>query len=185
VKPHGVRFDLQRGDDAGRLLDELSVVYAEAYDEPPYDFTQEEVVLFRKRFEDQRRRPGFSLVTARGGEALVGFIFGFTLPTTSQWWAGVLTPLPPGVTEERPGRTLAIIEMVVLPSWRRMKVASTMHDMLLAERTEERATLAAHPAAQAARAAYAKWGYREVTQVHNQLPGNPIYGLLVKPLHEG
>jgi hypothetical protein len=57
-----------------------------------------------------------------------------------------------------------------------------MHYMLLADRREERATLAAHPEADAAQAAYARWGYRKVTQVVNQLPGNPVYDLLVKPL---
>jgi GNAT superfamily N-acetyltransferase len=178
----GVEFRRLPGDEAARLLDQLSAVYAEGYNEPPYDFGVEEILLFRTRFQGQWTRTGFSLVTARSEGELVGFIFGFTLPLASGWWSGLLNPLPPDVTEERPGRTLAIIEMVVRRTWRRQGVATTMHYMLLADRREERATLAAHPEADAAQAAYARWGYRKVTQVVNQLPGNPVYDLLVKPL---
>jgi GNAT superfamily N-acetyltransferase len=178
----GVELERLGGEEARPLMDELSEVYAEAYNEPPYDFGAEEIALFRERFGGQRTRPGFSLVTARSEEALIGFIFGFTLPPTSGWWSGLLKPLPPDVSQERPGRTLAIIEMVVRRPWRRLGIATRMHDMLLRDRTEERATLAAHPEAPAAQAAYAKWGYRQVTQVRNQLPGDPIYDLLIKPL---
>jgi RimJ/RimL family protein N-acetyltransferase len=166
----------------GPLLDQLSAVYAESYDEPPYEFGAEEFALFRDRFEGQRAHSGFSLVTARSEGRLVGFIFGFTLPPASGWWSGLLSPLPPDFTAEHPGRTLAIIEMAVRRPWRRQRVATEMHDMLLADRTEERATLAAHPEAEAAQAAYAKWGYRRVTRARNQLPGDPIYDLLFKPL---
>ncbi|MGH4014722.1 MAG: hypothetical protein ACRDSL_12510 [Pseudonocardiaceae bacterium] len=50
------------------------------------------------------------------------------------------------------------------------------------DRPEERATLTVMPAATAAQAAYAKWGWRKVAQKRNPLPGSPIFDVLVKEL---
>jgi hypothetical protein len=57
-----------------------------------------------------------------------------------------------------------------------------MHDMLLSDRPEERATLTARPDASAAQTAYARWGWRKVAEKTNPLPGNPVYDILIKPL---
>ena len=53
-----------------------------------------------------------------------------------------------------------------------------MHDMLLRDRPEQRATLTVLPAALPARQAYAKWGWRTVAQKCNPLPGSPVFDVL-------
>jgi ribosomal protein S18 acetylase RimI-like enzyme len=177
-----IRYQRLSGDEAGALLDELSPVFAEVYSEPPYLMGDEELALFRDRFQTQRNQQGFSLVTARAGAGLIGFVFGVTLLPTTTWWSRLLSPLPPDLTAEWPGRTFAMIELVVLAPWRRRGIARTMHDILLSDRTEERATLTARPEAAAAQAAYASWGWQKVGHKTNPLPGNPLYDILVKPL---
>jgi len=177
-----IEYQKHDGADASPLVDELTPVFAEVYAEPPYYMGQDEVALFRERFDRQRQQEGFSLVTARADGALVGFVLGVPLQPTSTWWSRLLTPLPPEVTEEWPSRTFAVIELVVCAPWRQRGIARTLHDTLLQGRPEERATLTARPEATAAQAAYAAWGWRRVGQKRNPLPGDPIYDILVKPL---
>jgi len=87
--------------------------------------------------------------------------------------ADLVEPLPDDVTEERPGRTFALVEMLVRKPWRR-HVAETMHGMLLKDRPEERATLTVLPEALPAQRAYAKWGWYRVGQKRNPLPGGAV-----------
>jgi ribosomal protein S18 acetylase RimI-like enzyme len=96
----------------------------------------------------------------------------------------LLTPVPEEMSRERRGRTFAIVELVVRTPWRRRGVARRMHDMLLSDRPEERATLTVRPDADAAQASYAKWGWRKVAQKTNPLPGNPVYDILIRPLED-
>jgi ribosomal protein S18 acetylase RimI-like enzyme len=177
-----VEYNRLSAEQARDRMDELSELFLDVYSEPPYLMGEDEVHLFQERFEAQRQQEGFSLVTARGDGKLIGFIFGVTLLPTTQWWSRLLTSLPPEIVEERPGRTFAVVELVVRRDWRRRRVAEKLHDMLLTGRPEERATLTARPDAGPAQAAYAKWGWRKVGQKRNPLPGNPLYDILVKPL---
>jgi len=124
-------------------------------------------------------------VTAKAESGLVGFVFGVTLLSTIVWWSRLLTPVPKKMSAERPGRTFAVIELVVRRPWRRRGIARRMHDLLLRDRPEERATLTARPDAYAAQAAYATWGWRKVAQKTNPLPGDPVYDILIKPLKAG
>ncbi|HEY5989573.1 MAG TPA: GNAT family N-acetyltransferase, partial [Streptosporangiaceae bacterium] len=86
------------------------------------------------------------------------------------------------VTEEWPGRTFAVVEMLVCQSWRRQHIAQTMHDLLLKNRPEERATLTVLPEALPAQRAYAKWGWHKVGQKRNPLPGAPVFDVMVRGL---
>jgi hypothetical protein len=66
--------------------------------------------------------------------------------------------------------------------WRR-HIAQTLHEMLLRDRPEQRATLTVLPDALPAQRAYAKWGWRIVTQKRNPLPGSPVFDVLLKDLN--
>ncbi|MFC6081768.1 GNAT family N-acetyltransferase [Sphaerisporangium aureirubrum] len=167
---------------AAERLDELTEVYLEVYGEPPYGWGEEHAGLFRDRFDVQRRQEGFDLVTAREGGRLVGFGFGVTLRPASPWWQNLLSPLSEEMTAERPGRTWALVELVVRAPWRRRHVAETIHDMLLGGRTEERATLTVLPQAAPALAAYRKWGWQQIGEKRNPLPGSPVFGVMVRGL---
>jgi len=180
-----IDFHVLAGEAAGRHVDELSELYAEVYAEPPYRWGSEHAVLFKERFAGQRRQEGFALVEARDGDQLVGIAFGVTLRPTTPWWQGLLTPLPATTTTEYPNRTFALVELLVRTPWRRRHIAQTLHDRLLASRSEERATLTVLPAAAPAQAAYRKWGWERVTQKRNPLPGSPAFDVMIKRLRHG
>lgn len=178
-----ITFHQLDGDQALKHLDELRDLYTEVYAEPPYEWDSEHADLFVERLHVQARQPGFALVEARQDEELVGIAFGVTLQPTTPWWQHLTAPLPNETTEERPGRTFALVELLVRRSWRRQHIAQTMHDLLFKDRPEERATLTVLPAAEPAQRAYVKWGWRTVAQKRNPLPGSPVFDVLVKVLN--
>jgi GNAT superfamily N-acetyltransferase len=178
----GVEYRVLIGQEAAEHLNELTGLYTEVYSEPPYEWGPEHAALFRERFDVQRRQEGFALVTACENGYLVGFGFGVTLQPTTPWWRNLLTPLPADLTTERPGRTWALVELLVRAPCRRQHVARTIHDTLLTDRPEERATLTVLPAATPAVAAYRAWGWTQVGQKRNPLPGAPVFAVMLKEL---
>lgn len=182
--PEGVAFQRVGPDEAVQHLDELTDLYGEVYAEPPYEWGDEHAELFSKRFVGQSKDAGFSLVEVRSGNELIALGFGVTLAPTTPWWHNLLTPLPDEITRENVGRTFALVELLVRKPWRRRYVAETMHRQLMQDRYEERATLTVLPAAEAAQAAYGKWGWRKVAQKRNPLPGSPVFDVLVKELRK-
>ncbi len=169
-------------ESARTLLATLCDIYGEVNAEPPYYEGPNGVDDFRKRTRVQIEQPGFGLMTAHAEEEIVGFAFGLSLPPDTSWWDDLLTPLPRELTEEWEGRTFALIELDVRAPWRRRGVGRALHDALLADRPEERATLCASPEAEPAQAAYASWGWRKVGEKPLPLAGNPVYDVLVLPL---
>lgn len=180
----GIDFRVVSADEAARRVDELTSLFGEVYAEPPYEWGAEHAALFSKRFAGQCRDTGFSLVEARSGDGIIAFGFGVTLAPTTPWWQHLVTPLPAEMTNERVGRTFALVELLVRKPWRRKHVAETIHGRLIQDRHEERATLTVLPAAVAARAAYAKWGWRKVAQKRNPLPGSPVFDVMVRELRK-
>ena len=180
--PRRITFQLIDGEEAAAHLGELRSLYSEVYAEAPYEWGDNHAALFAERFEGQRRQEGFSLVEARDGPELVGFAFGVTLLPSTPWWHNLTTTLPAEITTEQPGRTFALVELLVRAQWRRQHAAQAMHDLLLKDRPEERATLTVLPAATPALTAYRKWGWHHVAQKRNPLPDSPLFNVLVKPL---
>ncbi|MCW2865636.1 MAG: GCN5-related N-acetyltransferase [Actinoallomurus sp.] len=170
------------GDEAARRLDEYRDVYAEVHAEQPYSWGPEYADLFHRRFDAQRQQDGFALVEARVTGTLIGLGFGVALSPVSPWWQNLMTPLPPEVTEERPGRTWALADLMVRERWRRLHLAEAIHDRLLDGRPEERATMTVLPSADAAHAAALKWGWEKIGQKRVPLPGAPVFDVLVKTL---
>jgi ribosomal protein S18 acetylase RimI-like enzyme len=177
-----IEYHSHDGTDAAGLVDEVSRVYSQSFGVPPHSYGERETAVFRERYPGFCSAPGFSLVTARRLGQLVGFAYGFTLPPTTRWWSGVLTPVPESVATEYPGRTFALIDLAVLPAWHRQGIATKIHDRLLEARGEERATLTVRVEAADARAAYSKWGWTQVGQKRNPMPGNPLVDVMLKPL---
>jgi GNAT superfamily N-acetyltransferase len=177
-----VVFERLDGDQAGAILDELGALYQEVYAEPPYQWGPEHLAAFQQRFEERRRQPGLTLVTARVRGELLAYTFGMPLKPTTPWWQNLLEPLPDEVTREWDGRTFAIVELLVRAPWRRQHIGQRLHDLLLQDRTEERATLTVLPAAEAARAAYDKWGWQQVALKRSPVPQGPVFEVRVRPL---
>jgi ribosomal protein S18 acetylase RimI-like enzyme len=136
------------------LLAVYREVYADKLDNPFFT-----VDRFWDRLEAYAARDGFALITGQLKDELVGYTLGYTLPTGARWWQGFRGDVGPGMLEEDGKRTFAVNELMVLPAHRRRGYAHALHDALLADRPEERATLLVRPDNIPARTAYLKWGW--------------------------
>src|SRR5262245_20127598 len=87
---------------------------------------------FGSRFRVHCRQPGFVLVAARSGGYLIGYAAGMPLRPSTSWWREVTTTLPEQVTTEYPGRTFALVELLVRGSWRRQGTGGSLHNLILA-----------------------------------------------------
>lgn len=133
------------------------------------------------RFRVRRRQPGFILAEARHGGYLVGYASGMPLRPSTDWWRQLTSPLPETLTAEHHGRTFALLDLAVRASWRRQRIAGTLHDMILAGRDEERATVKVCSAATAAQNALQMWGWRKVGRTQADAAG-AVADILVKPV---
>jgi GNAT superfamily N-acetyltransferase len=177
----GLGFQLLDGRRAAAHTDELQALHAEVYADPPYRQAGD-AARFAERFRVQCRQPGFVLAEARHGGYLVGYASGMPLRPSTSWWRALTTPLPADVTTEHPGRTFALTELLVRASWRRQGIAAALHDLILADRPEERATLTVLPAATPAQSAFATWGWRKVGRTRDPGPGALVADVLVTAL---
>jgi GNAT superfamily N-acetyltransferase len=176
-----ITFQLLDGTQAAAHAADLQALHAEVYAGPPYG-RNEDAAVFADRFRVQRRQPGFVLAEARHGGYLVGYAAGMPLRPSTSWWRNLTTAPPEEVTAEHPGRTFALVELLVRASWRRQGVAQTLHDLILADRREERATLTVLPAAAPAQNAFQKWGWRKVARTRGRGPGSPVSDVLIATL---
>ena len=180
----GITFLLLGGQQAAEHAGELQELHAEVYAEPPYR-RDDDAGSFTRRFAVQRRQPGFVLAEARHGGYLVGYAAGMPLRPSTSWWRDLTAPLPAEVIAEHPGRTFALADLLVRSSWRRQGIARALHDLLLADRPEERATLTVLPAAAAAQHAFRAWGWRKVARTRGPSPGSPVCDVLLATLPVG
>ena len=177
----GITFQLLSGSHAAGHIEEFQALHAEVYAEPPYRRAAD-ASHFAARFAVQRRQPGFVLAEARHGGYLTGYASGMPLRPSTSWWRDLTAPLPAEVTTEHPGRTFALADLLVRASWRRQGIARALHDLLLADRPEERATLTVLPAAAAAQHACRAWGWRKVARARDPSPGSPACDVLLATL---
>ncbi len=165
----GLTLAHHTGIEAAKLMDELCDVYADAYGAVPGEDTQEKSSAFRDRATAALRGLNYSLVTARVGEQLVGFAFGYSLRPERGWWDGLKPEPPQGFTEETGSRTVVLSEIEVRRDWQGKGIGRTVHDTFLSQRSEERATLASNPKAADTHSLYEHWGWQRMGIV----PGKP------------
>ena len=182
--PPGITVQLLDGTQAAAHEEELAAAHAEVYSHPPYQ-RAEDRDTFAARFRVQRRQPGFVVAEARRGGYLVGYAAGMPLRPSTSWWRNLTAPLGDEMTTEHPGRTFALTELLVRPSWRQQGVGRALHDRMLAGRPEERATLTVLPAAAPAQAALRRWGWRRVARTRDPGFGPHLADVLVTglPVH--
>jgi len=161
VHDPGISYRLLNGSEAAERADDLLALDREVY--PSADAAERS-----RQFDVWRRQPGFALAEARHGGFLVGYATGMPLRPSTSWWRNLTAPLPADVTEEHPGRTFALTELMVRASWRRQGIGRELHDRILTGRTEERATVTIAPNAAAAQAAFLTWGWRKVARTRDQ-----------------
>lgn len=174
-------FRLLDGAQAAAHEDELGALHAEVYADPPYR-SRADAPAFGRQFRVQCRQPGFALAEARHGDYLVGYAAGLPLRPATSWWRQLTTPLDADTTTEHPGRTFALTGLLVRASWRQQGIGRELHDLILAGRPEERATLTVRPAATAAQQAFRSWGWRKVARTREPGPGGTVSDVLVTAL---
>jgi GNAT superfamily N-acetyltransferase len=177
-------FQLLDGMQAAEHTGELHEMHAEVYAGPPY-LREDDAGQFERRLRVQRRQPGFVLAEARSGGYLVGYATGMPLRPSTSWWRELTTPLPEEVTAEHSGRTFALTDLLVRASWRRQGIGRVLHDLILRDRPEERATLTVLPAATPAQTAFQQWGWRKVARTRDENPGSPVADVLLTELPAG
>ncbi len=181
ITPPGITVQLLDGAQAAAHEDELADAHAEVYSRPT-DQRAEDPAAFARRFRVQRRQPGFVVAEARHGGYLVGYAAGMPLRPSTSWWRHLTAPLGDEITTEHPGRTFALTDLLVRASWRQQGVGRALHDRILADRPEERATLTILPAATPAQAALRRWGWRRVARTRDPGFGPYLADVLVTSL---
>lgn len=158
-----ISFERLDGREAASHAAELRSLHEEVYVDAPAVADE-----FASRFRVHIRQPGFVLVAARSGGYLIGYVAGMPLRPSTSWWRQVTTILPERVTTEYPGRTFALVELLVRGSWRRRGIGRSLHDLILTGRPEERATVVVPPTAAAAQAAFQNWGWHKIARARNR-----------------
>ncbi len=176
-----VTFRLLEGRQSAGHVAELQAIHAQVYADPPYR-RDADAALFEDRFRVQSRQPGFVLAEACHGGYLVGYAAGMPLRPATSWWRDLTTALPEELTAEHPGRTFALVELLVRASWRRQGIGRTLHDLILSGRPEERATLVVAQDATAAQQALQSWGWRKVARTRDPVAGATVADVLLMTL---
>ncbi|CAM3768737.1 GNAT family N-acetyltransferase [Kibdelosporangium persicum] len=166
---------MRRQRDA--LLDVYREVYADRLANPFFT-----VERFWQRLEAYAARDGFSLVTGHVGDVLVGYTLGHTLPPDARWWNGFRGEIDHSLLDEDGRRTFAVNELMVLPEFRRRGYAHALHNALLHDRPEERATLLVRPDNIPARTAYLNWGWYKLGDLQ-PFDDAPVYEALIVKLN--
>lgn len=148
---------------AAQAAGAFKLVYAEAFAEPPYNETADDVAATFRRFRSQTRNGAFRAALARteGGEP-VGMAYGYPLGADTGWWDGLTEPVSDDKRREDGHRTFGLMELAVRGAWRGQGIARRLHETLLDGVEAERVLLNVHPESKAASAAYRAWGYRKV-----------------------
>ncbi|WP_410538122.1 N-acetyltransferase [Streptomyces sp. KL2] len=139
---------------------------------------------FGERLDSYASRPGWETVIGYQGDEPVGCAFGGPLVPGTRWWSSMLQPMPEDFTREDGTRTFAVQEVMVRGPWRGSAGAGTsrlLHETLLAERAERRATLLVDPSRSDGRlkAVYESWGYRNIGD-QQPFPDSPRFATMVR-----
>ncbi|MFD9410104.1 GNAT family N-acetyltransferase [Streptomyces sp. NPDC059989] len=171
------------GPAAVRAEDAFRLIYAEAFAEPPYYETPDDVAAAFRRFPAQVRKHTFRAALARceDGEP-VGMAYGWSLAPDTGWWDELTEPVPEDVRREDGHRTFGLMELAVRGPWRGQGIARSLHETLLGGIEAERVLLNVHPGGKAASAAYRAWGYRKIGEARPWGTGADLHDVMLLDL---
>ncbi|MFI5799049.1 N-acetyltransferase [Streptomyces sp. NPDC051677] len=147
------------------------------------------VERFDERLTSYASRDGWEAVIALQGDEPAGYIFGGPLAVGSLWWSTMRQTPPDDFTRETGTRTFAVQEVLVRKAFRGTAGAGAsrlLHEKLLAERHEERATLLVDPTRSDGRlkAVYESWGYRDIGE-QQPFDDSPVFATMLRdPLRQ-
>jgi ribosomal protein S18 acetylase RimI-like enzyme len=167
-------------EDLPSLHADLMEVYCDAYADhlgiPAYAPD-----LYWSHLGSHARSPRFGLVVATLEDDIVGYIAGYPLTPDTTWWDGLTTPMAPEHFVEDGVRTCAIHDLAVRRAAQGRGIGRRLHDLLLATRHEQRATLYVRQGNEPIQSAYRRWGWLTLGQIHRQ-PDDATYDAMVCPL---
>lgn len=123
---------------------------------------------------DHSTRPGFVMVVAFEGSAVVGFGYGFTGEFGQPWTEAMAAALPPGTPWL--GGHFEFAEFGVLPSHRRQGIGRAIHDAVFEPLPHDRAILTVLVDNGPARAFYSTRGWEVVLEPFT--PGPKTFAIL-------
>ncbi|MBT8228274.1 MAG: GNAT family N-acetyltransferase [Dactylosporangium sp.] len=159
-----VRIGLASTATVRLRFEEICELYDEAFSAAPFYWRDDESRLHRQRLESLLADPSFGAALAFREDTLIGFAYGFALKPDTSWWSGLTPPVPDDEANEWPGRTFVLFDFAVRRDQRGQGVGHGLHDLLLGNRPESRATLATQPAAAETKGLYERWGWRLIGQ---------------------
>jgi ribosomal protein S18 acetylase RimI-like enzyme len=178
----GVSFRRHDAHQARELFDVVEEIYRKSYVEAIASGNQfNSVDAFMRRFQSYSSRAGLDLVVAYHNDDPIGQTWGWPLGKENRWWDGIKSKPDPHFTDEDGRRTFALSEIMVAREWAGKGIAHALHDLLLSERHEQRATLLVRPE-NPARRAYERWGWISVTQLQPKWKDAPVFDVMVKEL---
>jgi ribosomal protein S18 acetylase RimI-like enzyme len=142
------------------------------------------IEAFMSRFDSYASRNDFDMVVAFAGDKPIGQTWGWPLDRRAgdAWWSGLIDKLQPDFTREDGKRTFALSEIMVRAEYTGKHLAHNLHDKLLFQRPERRATLLIRPENERAYTAYRNWGWRKVGRLQPKWPNAPTFDVLVLDL---
>ncbi|MCY0954280.1 GNAT family N-acetyltransferase [Streptomyces sp. H27-S2] len=133
---------------------EFREVYHQVYREPPYCEDEAAADGFAAQLAEHAALPGFSVTTVHAASgALAGFAYG--VRRDRGWWHPRAASPPP---RDLRGPLFYVYELAVVRELRGLGHGRALLDLLLADRTEPFAVLAASTGAPA-HARYLRWGW--------------------------
>ncbi|MFD7899637.1 GNAT family N-acetyltransferase [Streptomyces sp. NPDC059743] len=153
-------------------------VYAEVYDQSGED-PFHSVARFEERLSGHASGPSWACVIGEIDGQPVGFAYG-RLDSVREW-RDVLEPVDSGVRDYGEKGTFGLCEIMVLRPWRGKGIAQGIHDELMEQRGETRASLLVDSEHPKVRALYERWGYRKVGQMQ-PFEDSPLYDAMLLDL---
>jgi GNAT superfamily N-acetyltransferase len=174
-----VRIEIGDAEGAATNIDQICEVYDEVFSQPPFHWQEDDSASHRERLMRLMQDPSFGIATASSSHRLIGFAYGYTLPTTTKLWDSLVEPIDPAMTDEWPGRTFLFFDFAVTSPSRGQGIGRRLHDGLLGGRREERAMLTVQPAGRETQAIYRHWGWSQVGRLK---AGQPVFDVYLRPL---
>ncbi|MDR7168659.1 ribosomal protein S18 acetylase RimI-like enzyme [Nocardia kruczakiae] len=180
----GLTFQHYTATEAQAVRDQVERIFRDSYTdaiESGEEFEAPEAFMHRFDTYADPSRTGFELVMARSAEEPVGQTWGWPLGGDSKWWSGL--QLDEGdaeaFTSETGSRTFALSELMVRKEFTGRGIARALHDELLHNRSESRATLLVRPDNARAYETYLRWGWNKAGTLRPDWPSAPRFDVLI------